>query len=238
MKDKQRKLSKRHGDASFDDFIKKGYLKEALINYIALLGWSPGSEQEIFTLDELIDAFNIEGLSKSSAIFDVDKLTWMNAQYIRALSKDAFIETAMPYFKEAGAEAFDLNLITELIQPRLERLDEIPAKLAFLTQMPDYDTALFTHKKMKTDAQSSLPVLKEAQALLEAQTDYSLEALKDALHALVEKLGIKNGQLLWPLRIAITGTEVTPGGAVEAACLLGKEETLRRLEKSISNLEK
>lgn len=236
MKDKQRKLSKRHGDASFDDFIKKGYLKEALINYIALLGWSPGTEQEIFTLDELIDAFHIEGLSKSSAIFDVDKLTWMNAQYIRALDKDAFIETAMPYFKEAGVEAFDLGLITELIQPRLERLDEIPGKLAFLTQMPDYDTALYTHKKMKTDAETSVPVLLEAKTLLESQTDYALEPLKEALHALVEKLGVKNGQLLWPLRIAITGTEVTPGGAVEAACLLGKEETLRRLDFSLKKL--
>lgn len=236
MKDKQRKLSKRHGDASFDDFINKGYLKEALINYIALLGWSPGSEQEIFTMDELIDAFSIDGLSKSSAIFDVDKLTWMNAQYIRALSKNDFIRIALPYFKQAGVEAYDLSLITKLIQPRLERLDEIPAKLEFLTQMPDYDIGLFTHKKMKTDAETSLPMLKEAKTLLEAQTDYSLEALKESLHALVETLGIKNGQLLWPLRIAITGTEVTPCGAVEAACLLGKEESLCRLNKSIEKL--
>lgn len=238
MKDKQRKLSKRHGDASFDDFIKKGYLKEALINYIALLGWSPGSEQEIFTLEELIDAFSIEGLSKSSAIFDVDKLTWMNAQYIRALTKEDFIDTAMPYLKQAGAEYLNLDLITEMIQPRLERLDEIPAKLTFLKQMPEYDLSLFTHKRMKTDAEAALPVLKEAQALLEAQGDYSLEALKAAMLELVEKLGIKNGQLLWPLRIAITGTEVTPGGAVEAASLLGKEEALRRLELSIKRLEK
>lgn len=238
MKDKQRKLSKRHGDASFDDFIKKGYLKEALINYIALLGWSPGSEQEIFTLEELIEAFSIEGLSKSSAIFDVDKLTWMNAQYIRALTKEDFIGTAMPYFKEAGVDAFDLDLIAEMIQPRLERLDEIPAKLTFLKELPEYDLSMFTHNRMKTDAEAALPVLKAAQTLLEAQNDYSLEALKDALLALVEKLGIKNGQLLWPLRIAITGTEVTPGGAVEAASLLGKEETLRRLDLSIKRLEK
>jgi len=238
MKDKQRKLSKRHGDASFDDFIKKGYLKEALINYIALLGWSPGNDQEIFTLDELIDAFTIEGLSKSSAIFDVDKLTWMNAQYIRALTKPDFIDIAMPYFSEAGVASFDLDLIAEMIQPRLERLDEIPGKLAFLKQMPEYDLSLFTHKRMKTNAEAALPVLREAQALLETQSDYSLDALKDALHALVEKLGIKNGQLLWPLRIAITGTQVTPGGAVEAACLLGKEETLRRLNLSINKLEK
>ncbi len=238
MKDKQRKLSKRHGDASFDDFIKKGYLKEALLNYIALLGWSPGTDQEIFTLDELIHAFSIDGLSKSSAIFDVDKLTWMNAQYIRALTRQGFIDTAMPYFKKAGVEAFDLDLIAEIIQPRLERLDEIPAKLAFLKEMPEYDLSLFEHKRMKTDAEAAFPVLKEAQTLLQAQDDFSLEALKEALHSLVEKLGIKNGQLLWPLRIAITGTEVTPGGAVEAACLLGKQETLRRLGLSITKLEK
>ncbi|MGE5496362.1 MAG: glutamate--tRNA ligase [Burkholderiales bacterium] len=237
MKDKQRKLSKRHGDASFDDFINKGYLKEALLNYIALLGWSPGTEQEIFTLEELIEAFDISGLSKSPAIFDVEKLTWMNAQYIRALDKQDFIDRAMPYFKQCGAEGFDLNLIADLVQPRLETLAEIPQKLAFLTAMPEFSNELYFNKKMKTDAEQALPVLKEAKAVLEAQQDYSLEPLKEALMALVEKLGIKNGQLFWPLRIAISGTEVTPGGAVEIACLLGKEETLRRLNQSIQKLE-
>lgn len=233
MKDKQRKLSKRHGDASFDDFIHKGYLKEALINYIALLGWSPGTDQEIFTLDQLIEAFSIEGLSKSPAIFDTDKLTWMNAQYIRALSKKDFLGKAMPYLKQCGADAFNLDLITDIIQPRLEVLTEIPEKLAFLEKMPDYDKELYFHKRMKTDADKALPVLLEAQKLLEAHEDYTLEPLKEALLGLVERMGIKNGQLLWPLRVAITGTKVTPGGAVEAACLLGKEETLRRLKASI-----
>ncbi|MGI5848447.1 MAG: glutamate--tRNA ligase [Christensenellales bacterium] len=233
MKDKQRKLSKRHGDASFDDFVQKGYLKEALLNYIALLGWSPGTDQEIFSLDELIQVFSIEGLSKSSAIFDVDKLTWMNAQYIRALSKQDFIQAAMPYFKECGVLGFDLNLIAETLQPRLERLTEIPVKLSFLTVMPDFDKSLYYHKRMNTNAEAALPVLKAAREVLKVHQDYSPEPLKDVLTALVEKLGIKNGQLLWPLRIAITGTLVTPGGAVEAACLLGKYETLRRLDKSI-----
>lgn len=237
MKDKQRKLSKRHGDASFDDFLKKGYLKEAILNYIALLGWSPGTEQEIFTLDELVEAFSLEGLSKSSAIFDVEKLTWMNAQYIRALSKDDFIECAKPYFEQAGVSHFDLGLIAELIQPRLERLDEIPGKLSFLTNLPEFSAELYTHKKMKTDAEAAKPVLRAALALLEQLTDYSLDALKEALAGLVAELGLKNGQVLWPLRIAITGTEVTPGGAVEAACLLGKTETLRRLRQSLSTLE-
>jgi glutamyl-tRNA synthetase len=238
MKDKQRKLSKRHGDASYDDFIKKGYLKEALLNYIALLGWSPGTDQEIFSLNELAAAFSLEGLSKSSAIFDVEKLTWMNAQYIRALSREDFIDRALPYFQEAGVEGFDLALIAEMIQPRLEKLSEIPGKLVFLTQMPEFSAELYTHKRMKTDAEAAKPVLRAALALLEQQTDYSLDALKEALTSLVEQLELKNGQVLWPLRIAITGTEVTPGGAVEAACLLGKQETLRRLRHSLSVLEK
>lgn len=236
MKDKQRKLSKRHGDASYDDFIKKGYLKEALINYIALLGWSPGTDQEIFTLYELTDAFSIEGLSKSPAIFDTDKLTWMNAQYIRALSEEDFIKTAMPYFEECGADKFDLKLITQIMQPRLEVLTEIPGKLGFLSKMPEFDEEMYFHKRMKTDAEKALPVLKEALTLLEQHEDYSLEPLKEVLMGLVEKLGIKNGQLLWPLRVAITGTKVTPGGAVEAACLLGKDETLRRLKQSIEKI--
>lgn len=236
MKDKQRKLSKRHGDASFDDFIKKGYLKEALLNYIALLGWSPGTDQEIFTLDGLAEAFSIEGLSKSPAIFDTDKLTWMNAQYIRALSESDFIEMSMPYFKQSGADKFDLKLITQIMQPRLEMLTEIPEKLAFLSKMPEFSQEMYFHKRMKTDAQTSLPVLKEVLSLLEQHEDYSPEPLKEALMGLVEKLQIKNGQLLWPLRVAITGTPVTPGGAVEAACLLGKQETLLRLRQSIKNI--
>lgn len=238
MKDKQRKLSKRHGDASFDDFIKKGYLKEALLNYIAFLGWSPGTDREIFTLDELIEAFSISGLSKSPAIFDTDKLTWMNAQYIRALSEKDFIKTAMPYFKQCGADKFDLKLIAQIMQPRLETLTQIPEKLSFLSNMPELDDEMYFHKRMKTDAQKALPVLNEALKLLEQHEDYSLESLKEALMGLVEKLEIKNGQLLWPLRIAITGTKVTPGGAVEAACLLGKEETLRRLKQSIEKITK
>ncbi len=237
MKDKQRKLSKRHGDASFDDFIKKGYLKEALLNYIALLGWSPGNDREIFSLEELTDAFSLEGLSKSSAVFDIDKLTWMNAQYIRALPQQSFINLAMPYYKQAKVAGFDLEIITGLLQPRLERLTDIPEKLSFLATMPSFDISLYEHKKMKTDAQSALPVLKEAETLLKSLDDFSVDSLKQALSSLTERLGIKSGQLFWPLRIAITGTAVTPGGAVEIACLLGKAETLRRINTSILALE-
>jgi|AGTN01.1.fsa_nt_gi glutamyl-tRNA synthetase, bacterial family len=237
MKDRQRKLSKRYGDAAFDDFLQKGYLKEALINYIALLGWSPGGEREIFSLDELIEAFTIGGLSKSPAIFDTEKLNWMNAQYIRALSKEAFIARAMPYFKAAGVAHMNLELIAEMIQPRLERLDEIPGKLSFLSAMPEFSNELYFHKRSGCDAESALPVLNEAKRALEALGDYAAGALKETLTALIEKLGIKNGQLYWPLRIAISGQEVTPGGPVEIASLLGKEETLRRLSGSIANLQ-
>jgi len=162
----------------------------------------------------------------------------MNAQYIRALSKEDFIARAMPYFKEAGVEHMDLNLIAELIQPRLERLDEIPPKLAFLTEMPSFSPELYKHKRSGTDAASALPVLKEAKAALAAADEFTMESLKAALNALVERLGVKTGFVYWPVRIAISGQEVTPGGPVEIACLLGKEETLRRLDDSIAALEK
>jgi glutamyl-tRNA synthetase len=238
MKDKQRKLSKRYGDSAFEDFLKKGYLKEALINYIALLGWSPGGEREIFSLEELVEAFSLDGLSKSSAIFDTEKLTWMNAQYIRSLPQEEFIARAMPWFEEAGAADMNLALIAEMIQPRLERLGEIPEKLAFLKAMPEFGPELYFHKRSGTDAASALPVLKEAKAALSALDDYTVETLKETLSALVEKLAVKNGFVYWPLRIAISGLEVTPGGPEQIASLLGKAETLRRLDISIARLEK
>ncbi len=237
MKNKNQKLSKRHGDASYQDFIDKGYIKEAIINYIALLGWSGKDNREIYSLDELIDAFELSGLSKSPAIFDVEKLTWMNAQYIRGFSKEEFIRRAMLYFKQAGVADKNLGLITEVMQPRLERMTEIPEKLAFIGEMPDYDLELYTSKKMKTDSGMALSVLEPCLALMESVDDYTKDGLHDPLMALSETLGIKTGQLLGPLRVAITGTAVTPGGAFEAAELLGKEETLRRLRYSIEKLK-
>jgi len=237
MRDKQNKLSKRYGDASFKDFTDKGYLKEAIINYIALLGWSPGNDREIFTLDELVEAFSLEGLSKSPAIFDTEKLTWMNAQYIRALSDVEFLRLAMPYYAKCLPQGrFDLKLISRILQPRLETMNQIYDKLGFLMEMPDFETDLYNNKKMKTSPESSLPVLKQAEEYLAGLADYSEETLHEGLLGLVEKLGIKNGQLLWPLRIAVTGTMVTPGGAVEIICLLGKDETLKRLHRSIEQL--
>jgi len=237
MKDKHQKLSKRHGDASYQDFIDKGYIKEAIINYIALLGWSGKGEQEIYSLDELIDAFDIDGLSKSPAIFDIEKLTWMNAQYIRSFSNEEFIARAMPFFREAGVENFDLELITEAIQPRLEHMTAIPEKLTFLKEMPDYDLELYKHKRMKTSADMALSVLEPCLKLFEETDIFTRDGLHDPVMALVEQLGVKTGQLLWPLRIAITGTLVTPGGAFEAAELLGKEETIKRLKISIDKLK-
>jgi glutamyl-tRNA synthetase len=236
MKDSKQKLSKRHGDASFKDFIDKGYLKEAIINYIALLGWSGKGNQEIYTFDELIKAFNLEGLSKSPAIFDVEKLTWMNAQYIRNYSTEEFIKKAMPYFKQAKVENFDLEMITQMIQPRLEHMIDIPEKLAFLNEMPDYNLDLYFHKRMKTNSEMALSVLMPCKEVLEKAVDFTKDGLHDDLMALVETLGVKTGQVLWPLRVAITGTLVTPGGAFEAAHLLGKDETLRRLNVSIEKL--
>jgi len=237
MKDRQRKLSKRYGDASFEDFLDKGYLKEALINYIALLGWSPGGEREIFSLEELVGAFSLEGLSRSPAIFDTDKLKWMNAQYIRALPKRDFLERATPFLKKAGLDKFDAGLIADIIQPRIETLGEIAEKLKFLTEMPPFSRDMYYHKKSDADPENSVPVLIEAKSALESISGFEPDDLRRALSGLIEKLGCKPGRLYWPLRIAISGTEVTPGGPVEIAALLGKEETLRRLSESILKLK-
>ena len=238
MKDKNRKLSKRHGDASYEDFIAKGYLKEAILNYIALLGWSPAGEREIYSLDELAEAFDLSGISKSSAIFDVDKLTWMNGEYIRALSEEEFLQRAKPYLDAALKKEFDRAKIAKLIQPRLETLVQIEEKVSFLNERPDYSLELYTHKKMKTTPENSLPILLEARQALEQVEEFTNDALYAALCALAEKLEVKNGRVLWPVRVAISGTAVTPGGATELAEILGKQETLSRMDASIEKLKR
>ena len=238
MKDKKRKLSKRHGDASYEDFIAKGYLKEAILNYIALLGWSPAGEREIYSLDELAEVFDLSGISKSSAIFDVDKLTWMNGEYIRALSQEEFLERAKPYLDAALKKEFDRAKIAKLIQPRLETLTQIEEKVSFLNEMPDYSLELYAHKKMKTTPENSLPILLEAREALEQVEEFTNDALYAALCALAEKLEVKNGRVLWPVRVAISGTAVTPGGATELAEILGKQETLSRMDASIEKLRR
>ncbi len=239
MRDAHKKLSKREGDASYEDFINKGYLKEAVLNYIALLGWSPGGEQEIFTLEEMIEAFDIKGISKSPAIFDPQKLDWLNGEYIRKLSPEAFYEKALPYLKQAiKRDDVDLTKAAKLLHDRCEKLSDIPEQLDFVDALPDYDPALFCHKKMKTNEENSLTSLKEILPVLEGVSDWNYDALHEALFALIERLGVKNGLILWPLRVAVSGKAFTPGGGLELAELLGKEDTLTRIKKGIELLEK
>ena len=237
MRDKQHKLSKRDGDASYEDLINKGYLSEAVVNYIALLGWSPKGEREIFSLPELVEEFDISGLSKSPAIFDPMKLRAINGEYIRALSPEKFAEYAEPYIRKSCKGDFDLKKIASLLQPRTEVLSEIPEQVDFFDEMPSYDLSLYDNKKMKTDRAAALEVLKKALPTLENLSDWSLDGLHEALFGLIAEMGVKNGFVLWPVRVAISGKQFTPGGALEIAEIIGKDETLRRMKRSIEMLE-
>lgn len=237
MKDKQHKLSKRDGDASYEDLMKKGYLKEAVINYIALLGWAPKGENEIFSLEELVKEFDIHGLSKSPAIFDPAKLKAINGKYIKAMTPEKFAEYAIPYIKQSvHREDVDLNEIAKLLQARTEFFTEIPEMVDFIDALPEYDIALYTHKKMKTNPENSLESLKEVLPVLEGVEDWTEENIHDALFDLIGKLGVKNGIVLWPLRVAVSGKAFTPGGGVEISYLIGKEDTLARIRKGIEKL--
>lgn len=237
MRDAHHKLSKRHGDKSFEDLVREGYLVEAIVNYIALLGWSPSDNSEIFTLKELEGKFDIAGLSKSPSIFDIKKLTWMNGEYMKAMDFEKFYGLAEPKLKEAlGETQLDLKKIATLLQKRLETLNDIPALVAFFKELPEYGTELYTHKKMKTDDAIALSSLQAAMPVLEALIQWDETAIHDSMMALVGELGIKNGQLLWPIRTALSGEPTSPGGAFELAYILGKEETLRRMEKGIALL--
>lgn len=238
MKDNGKKLSKREGDASYEDFINKGYLKEAVVNYIALLGWAPGDEREKFTLAELVDAFDIKGISKSPAIFDEKKLAWLNGEYIRELTPEKFHEDALPYYKGVITNPeIDLKAVSELLQPRCERLSDIPEQVDFFDKLPEYDRELYTHKKMKTNPENSLEALKEVLPVLEGIDDWTKENIHDRLIELVQKLELKNGRILWPVRVAVSGKAFTPGGGVELAAILGKKETIERIKKGIELLE-
>ncbi|AMJ39791.1 MAG TPA: glutamate--tRNA ligase [Clostridium sp.] len=237
MRDAHHKLSKRHGDKSFEDLVREGYLVEAIVNYIALLGWSPSDNTEIFTLQELEEKFDIAGLSKSPAIFDIKKLTWMNSEYMKAMEFEKFYALAEPKLREAlGETQLDGKKIAVLLQKRLETLNDIPALVAFFKELPTYGTELYTHKKMKTDDAIALTSLQAAIPVLKELTEWSETTIHDRLIALVGEMGIKNGQLLWPVRTALSGEPTSPGGAIELADILGKEETLRRLEKGIALL--
>ncbi|MCQ4935573.1 glutamate--tRNA ligase [Anaerotignum propionicum] len=237
MRDAHHKLSKRHGDKSFEDLVREGFLVEAIVNYIALLGWSPSDNTEIFTLQELEEKFDIAGLSKSPAIFDIKKLTWMNGEYMKAMEFEKFYDLAEPKLREAlGETQLDGKKIAVLLQKRLETLNDIPALVAFFKELPVYGTELYTHKKMKTDDAIALTSLKAAIPVLQELAEWSETTIHDSLIALVGEMGIKNGQLLWPVRTALSGEPTSPGGAIELADILGKEETLRRLEKGIALL--
>lgn len=237
MRDAHNKMSKRHGDPSYEDLIAQGYLSDAIVNYVALLGWSPGGEKEIFSLDELIEAFDIKGISKSPAIFDIEKLTYFNSEYIRMLPAEKFAEIALPYIRKAVKnEAYDVSVIAALLQPRCEKLTDIPEKIDFFDELPEYDAELFVHKKSKSSKETSLAVLKAAYEVLAALPLWTQESVHDALIALAEKMEIKNSTLMWPVRIAAAGKAVTPGGAVEICYILGKEEVLRRFTIGIDKL--
>lgn len=231
------KISKRAGDASFEDLLAMGYLVDAVINYVVLLGWSPGGNQEIFSMEELEKEFNIQGISKSPAAFDFNKLNWFNGEYIRKMSLDEFHEVAKPYYQGAiKDESIDLKKVSKILQARTEILTAIPEKVDFLDELPEYDEAIYVHKKMKTTLENSLESLKAALPVLEALEQWDEQSIHDSLLQLVEKLGIKNGQMLWPVRTAITGKDVTPGGAIEIADILGKEESLKRIRVGIEKL--
>ena len=236
MKDAQHKLSKRNGDASFQDLVAKGYLPEAIINYIALLGWNPGTDQEIFTLDELKKIFSVERLNKSPAIFDITKLTWMNGCYIRALSLEEFHKLAEPYYQECLSRKVDEEFLNKVLQPRVEVLGDIPNQIDFIEQVKDFSNDLYFNKKMKSDAEVAKKTLAEAKVVLSKADVWTNEALFESLKALAETLGVKNGQILYPLRIALSGKETTPGGATEIAVILGKDETINRINQALARL--
>ena len=240
MRDQQHKMSKRHGDPSYEDLIQQGYLTSAVLNYVALLGWAPKGElgeKEIFSLEELVSAFDIAGISKSPAIFDLAKLDYFNATYLRALSPEAFAQAAEPYIRQAVKNpAIDTAAVAALLQARCEKLTEIPEKVDFFDRLPEYDTALFTNKKSKTTPEISRDMLSAAIPALEALPAWTQDTVHDALIALAESLGVKNATLMWPVRIAAAGKQVTPGGAVEICHILGREETLRRLRLGLEKL--
>ena len=235
MKDAQHKLSKRNGDASFQDLVAKGYLPEAIINYIALLGWNPGTEEEIFSIKELEKIFSVERLNKSPSIFDIVKLTWMNGVYIRNLSEEDFYAHAEKYFAELPV-ATDKKALAKALQPRIETFAQIAEQIAFVKELPDYSAELYVNKKMKTDvevAKIALPLIKD---VLTKQNEWTNGALFASLKALAEEKQMKNGQILYPARIAFSGLETTPGGATELAVVLGKDECLKRIDKAIEKL--
>ena len=242
MRDAHNKMSKRHGDPSYEDLKAQGYLTPAILNYVALLGWAPkgeNAEREFFTLDELSEIFELSGVSKSPAIFDREKLNYFNARYLRELSPEDFFAAAEPYLKQAiHSPAIDLKLVAPLVQGRCNTLLDIAPQVDFFDALPEYSTELYCHKKMKTNEANSLEALNAVIPALEALPEWSFDAVHDALFGLAQRLELKNGRILWPVRTAVSGKAVTPGGAVELCHILGREETLARLRKGVELLAK
>lgn len=233
-----KKLSKRSGHSSFEDLLEQGFLTEAVVNYIALLGWSPEENREIFTLEELIKEFDYHRISKSPAVFDYTKLKWMNGEYIKAMDFERFYELAESYIRAVVHKDLNLHKIAAMVKSRIEVFPDVAEHIDFFETLPEYDITMYTHKKMKTTQETSLEVLTEVLPLLEAQEDYSNEALYALLSSYVEKKGVKNGYVMWPIRTAVSGKQMTPGGATELMEVLGKQESIDRIKKGIALLQK
>ena len=231
-----KKLSKRCGHSSYEDLIEQGFLTEAVVNFVALLGWSPEDNQEIMSLEELVEKFDYRHRSKSPAVFDYGKLKWMNGEYIKKMDFDAFYERALPIIKEVITKDYDLKKIAAMVKTRIEIFPDIKELIDFFEEVPEYDVSMYTHKKMKTTAETSLAVLKEVLPLLKAQEDYSNDALYAMLSAYVAEKGYKNGYVMWPIRTATSGKQMTPCGATEIMEVIGKEESIARIEKAIDKL--
>ena len=231
------KLSKRSGHSSYEDLLEQGFLSEAIVNFVALLGWSPEDNREIFSLQELVEAFDYRHISKSPAVFDYTKLKWMNGEYMKAMEFDRFYEMALPYLKEAITRDVDLKKIAAMVKTRIEIFPDIKELVDFFEELPEYDVAMYTHKKMKTNTESALSVLKEVLPILEETEDYSNDALYERLVQFVGEKGYKNGYVMWPVRTAVSGKQMTPAGATEIMEVLGKEESIARIKKGIELLE-
>ena len=234
--EEHKKLSKRSGHSSYEDLIEPGFVSEAVVNYVALLGWSPEDNREIFSLEELVEAFDYRHMSKSPAVFDVTKLKWMNGEYLKAMDFDRFYDMAEPYIKEVIRKDLDLRKIAAMVKTRIEVFPDIEGHIDFFETMPEYDPQMYVHKKMKTTRETSLEVLKEVLPLLEAQEDYSNDALYQILAGYVSDKGVKTGYVMWPIRTAVSGKQMTPAGATEIMEVLGKEESLERIRKGIRML--
>ncbi len=236
--EEHQKLSKRCGHSSYEDLIEQGFLTEAVVNFVALLGWSPADNREIFSLEELVKAFDYHHMSKSPAVFDYTKLEWMNGEYIKAMDFDSYFEMAEPYIRKVITRDYDIRKIAEMVKTRIEIFPDIENLIDFFEELPEYDTAMYTHKKMKTTEESSLEVLTEILPVLEAQQDYSNDALYQTLCDFVAEKGCKNGYVLWPVRTAVSGKQMTPAGATEIMEIIGKEESLKRIRTGIALLTK